>query len=74
MDAPDIRWKTLSSANHGDHGAEEHSDEPYGEDDFMQAVREGRTPSGAELSKDMPRWRITHEDLRDLIAFLKTFD
>lgn len=74
MDAPDIRWDTLSSSEHGGHDeADEDAEElPYDEETFMRALREGITPGGERLSRNMPQWEMSDEDVEDLIAFLKT--
>lgn len=77
MDAPDIRWSTLSSEAHGGHdGGDEHSESEiaYDETAIARAVTEGITPGGAVLTRDMPRWQIGEADLQDLIAFLKTLE
>ena len=77
MDAPDIRWSTLSSEAHGGHdGGDEHSESEiaYDETAFARAVTEGITHGGAVLTRDMPRWQIGEADLQDLIAFLKTLE
>jgi len=77
MDAPDIRWSTLASEVHGGHdGDKDRSDNgiAYDEAAFASAVTKGITPSGATLSRDMPRWQIGEADLQDLVAFLKTLD
>ncbi len=75
MDAPDIRWSALSSGEHGDHdddGGEDHGEAAYDQDDFFRAVREGIEPGGHTLSSDMPRWRMSDDDLTDLLHFLET--
>ena len=75
MDAPDIRWSTLTEAEHGGHGEpEEMEHPPYDEDSFKQAVTEGLNPGGERLDSDMPRWRMSDRDLDDLISYLKTLD
>jgi cytochrome c oxidase subunit 2 len=76
MDAPDIRWSTLTEAEHGDHGDEEDEMEhpPYDEETFKQAVTQGLEPGGDSLEPAMPRWRMSEQDLDDLIAYLKTLD
>lgn len=75
MDAPDIRWSTLSQAEHGEHGDEGEMDHPpYDEAAFKQAVTQGLNPGGARLDPAMPRWRMSEQDLQDLIAYLKTLD
>jgi hypothetical protein len=75
MDAPDIRYIALSSEadEHAEEGEDQHEDEHAGYDleDFRLAVIEGRHPTGAPLSSDMPRWRISDTDLADLFAYLK---
>ncbi len=75
MDAPDIRWSTLSSGEHGDHdddSDDEHSEGAYDQEDFFRAVREGIEPDGHTLSSDMPKWRMSDNDLTDLLHFLET--
>lgn len=71
MDAPDIRWETLSSPEHGGHDEADEDEEelPYDEASFMWALREGITPGGEQLSSDMPRWEMSDEDMEDLITF-----
>ena len=72
MDAPDIRFTALSSEEE-EHG-EEHGDEhgEYDLDSFRLAVIGGAHPDGDPLSRDMPRWRMSDQDLADLFDFLKT--
>ena len=75
MHAPDIRYIALSGEadEHAEEGEDQHEDEHAGYDleDFRLAVIEGRHPTGAPLSNDMPRWRISDSDLADLFAYLK---
>lgn len=75
MDAPDIRYAALS-AEAGEHTGgegEEHTegDSGYDLEDFRLAVVEGKHPDGTPLSRNMPRWQISDEDLSDLLAFLR---
>jgi mono/diheme cytochrome c family protein len=77
MQAPDIRWSTLSSGEHGEHGEDErtgegHAETAYDKEAFMRAVRQGLEPDGHYLSSDMPRWEMSDADLMDLISYLKT--
>jgi cytochrome c oxidase subunit 2 len=58
MDAKDIRWSTLESE--------------FDTQKFKLAVEEGKDPDGSMLSTDMPRWKMTDEDIADLIDYLKT--
>lgn len=77
FDAPDIRYSTLTSAEHGDEEegeASSHAMEhpPYTDGTIKRAIIEGIDPAGNPLESFMPRWRISDEDLDDLIDFLKT--
>jgi hypothetical protein len=77
MDAPDIRLSTLEGESH-ESGIEEedHSDllDEYDIDTFRQAVVDGEHPDGTRLDRDMPRWKLTDQDLEDLFAFLQTLE
>jgi hypothetical protein len=73
MDAPDIRFVTLSNEA-DEHGDDEHGDE-HGEYDleaFRRAVVDGKHPDGDALSREMPRWRMDDKDLADLFMFLES--
>ena len=76
MDAPDIRWSALESEadeGHGDESSgakDEHAD--YDIETFQMAVVEGKHPDGKPLKADMPRWKMSDEDLRDLVGYLKS--
>lgn len=75
MHAPDIRWSALSGDHHHEEGEEEaHEDhhEDYDFEDFRNAVEYGKHPNGDELSMDMPRWRMSDADLKDLMNYLKS--
>lgn len=69
--APDIRYGTLTAAEHEDHG-EEHP--PYTRSLIERAIPEGLDPAGKRLHWAMPRWRISDRDLDDLIEYLKALD
>jgi cytochrome c553 len=73
MDAPDIRYSALSgeSEEHAG-GMEGHGDEGYTLEMFKMAVVEGKHPDGEPLSSEMPRWKMSDQDLADLFEFLKT--
>lgn len=73
MEAPDIRWSSLTGDEHteaGGHG--DHAE--YDQDSFKAAVREGIDPGGDPLSRDMPRWRMSDADLHDLMDFLQSLE
>jgi hypothetical protein len=73
MEAPDIRYKALSSET-GEHAGEgeggEHGE--YTLEDFRKAVVDGEHPDGQPLDRDMPRWQMSDQDLADLFEFLKS--
>ena len=76
MGTPIIRWTALSSGH--DLGGAGHSDseqehlEAYTLENFRNAVENGKHPDGDEFSKDMPRWKMSEAELRDLMDYLKT--
>jgi cytochrome c oxidase subunit 2 len=76
FDAPDIRYRTLTSPEHGEEGTEASSHDmehpPYTDETIKQAITKGIDPAGHPLKSFMPRWRMSDEDLDDLIDFLKT--
>lgn len=47
---------------------------PFDERSFVRAVREGVDPDDNELAVAMPRYKISPEDLADLVAYLKRIE
>jgi mono/diheme cytochrome c family protein len=74
MYAPDIRWSTLSEeeSEHREEEGHEHEHGEYTLEMFKMAVIKGKHPDGKPLKKEMPRWRMSVEDLADLADFLKS--
>ena len=78
MDAPDIRWSALTEEEHGAEGGHDEGGgaqmehPPYDENTFKLAVTQGVDPAGEPLDPDMPRWRMSDQDIQDLIEFLKS--
>jgi len=73
FEAPDIRYESLISGEHGEgHGEEEAA--PYTDEDIKRAITEGVEPDGESLEWPMPRWTMSDDDLDDLLEFLKTLD
>lgn len=72
MDAPDIRWSTITAeaASGGEHGRSGEYDLAA----FRRAVVEGQHPDGQPLSDLMPRWKLSDRDLADLVTFLQSLD
>ncbi|MBN2075182.1 MAG: c-type cytochrome [Dehalococcoidales bacterium] len=77
FETPDITWERLTSADHHEegNGEEEHEEHPpYTEDTIRQAITKGVNPAGEPLDEEMPRWRMSQQDLNDLIDFLKILE
>jgi cytochrome c oxidase subunit 2 len=72
FDAPDIRYGTLVSGEHGEE--DEHEHEPWTDATIKQAIMQGVEPNGEPLNWPMPRWTMSDQDLDDLLEFLKTLD
>ena len=68
FDAPDIRFKTLSSQAM----AEDHP--PYTVATLERAITQGVDPAGNPLQAPMPHWSMSQADLNDLIAYLKSLN
>ena len=68
----DIRYHHLLEEEHEEEGEEEHP--PYTDELIKQAITLGLNPAGEPLDPTMPRWRMSEQDLNDLIEFLKTLD
>ena len=73
--APDIRYGELTSASHSEEEEGEHGEHPpYTDETIKRAITQGVDPGGESLDWMMPRWRMTDEQLNDLIVYLKTLD
>lgn len=77
FEAPDITWDNLTQVE--DHeeepGREQHEDHPpYADDTLKRAITEGVDPAGEPLDEVMPRWRMSEQDLSDLLGFIKTLE
>jgi len=75
--APDIGYRVLASKEHMHQEAEEaqtHEMEhpPYTDETLKRAITAGLDPAGNPLNQYMPRWKMSDDDLNDLLAFLKT--
>ncbi|HUV74627.1 MAG TPA: cytochrome c [Anaerolineae bacterium] len=63
----DIRYHHLTEEEHEE--GEEHP--PYTDELIKRAITLGLDPAGEPLDLTMPRWRMSDQDLDDLIEFLK---
>ena len=77
FDSPNITWHVLiqeeeheEQTGQGEH--EEHP--PYTEETLKRAITEGVDSAGERLDDEMPRWRMSKQDLDDLVEFIKTLD
>ena len=69
-DIPDIRYSALTSVR-----SEEGTSVPaWTDDDIRRSIRDGVEPSGQRLKAPMPRWRMTDQQLNDVIGYLKELD
>ena len=85
FDSPNITWHVLTQEEEHEEGHEEgHEEEPgqgeheehppYTEVTLKKAITEGIDPAGERLDDEMPRWRMSEQDLEDLVEFIKTLD
>jgi len=77
FDAPDIRYSTLTSPEHGEEEGKEASSydmehPPYTDETIKQAITRGIDPAGHALNSFMSRWQISDDDLNNLTSFIKT--
>jgi len=70
FEAPDIRYKTLTAKKMEHDQGEEHP--PYTDETIKRAITQGVDPAGKPLERPMPRWKMSDEDLNDLLDFLKS--
>jgi mono/diheme cytochrome c family protein len=68
---PDIRYETLTEEEHL-HGEGKDTHRRYSDELIKRAVRNGLDADGKTLDLMMPRYKITEEDLNELINYLKT--
>ena len=64
IDVPDITWPDLT-AHEMDHP-------PFTEETLKQAITQGLDPAGNPLEYAMPRWKMSEQDLNDLVSFIKS--
>ncbi|VVB84914.1 Uncharacterised protein [uncultured archaeon] len=57
--SPDIRYSVLTAGN-----------PPY-TDDLKRAITKGVDSEGKKLEPPMPVWKMSDEDMNDLIAYIK---
>jgi len=77
FDTPDITWDNLTQEEHHEEkpGEEEHEEHlPYTEETLKRAITRGIEPDGEPLDELMPRWRMSEQDLDDLVEFIKTLE
>lgn len=67
IQVPDIRYSTLSE----DHTEDGERVAGWTDGEIAAAIRDGVEPNGDELEPPMPRWRMSDQDVADVIAYLK---
>jgi cytochrome c oxidase subunit II len=70
FDAPDIRYRTLTSEGMSHGEGEDHP--PYTDETIKRAITQGVDPGGNSLKWPMPRWSMSDADLNDLLDYLKS--
>lgn len=66
----DIRWVALTRI-YQEKNKEGRRHPPYEEKDFKKAVTLGFDPGGNALNATMPRYRMSAQDMNDLLAYIK---
>ena len=77
FDSPNITWHVLTQEEEHEEepGQGEHEEHPpYTEVTLKRAIIEGIDPAGERLDDEMPRWKMSEQDLDDLMEFIKTLD
>lgn len=67
---PNLRWHELTAALGPSHPSGRQRP-AYDDRTLRRAITMGLDPAGAELDSAMPRYRMSHEDCADLVAYLK---
>lgn len=69
--ATDITYDSLISGKHHRQVEGDEEEIPYSDETIKKAIAQGLDPSGKKFSRIMPRWKMTEEDLNELLAYLK---
>jgi cytochrome c oxidase subunit II len=64
VDVPNISWPELT--------AQDMDHPPYTEETLKRAIIQGIDPAGSPLKYPMPRWRMSDNDLNDLVNYIET--
>jgi mono/diheme cytochrome c family protein len=75
FNVPDITWDKLTGEEHHEEqeNGEQHEEHPpYTEETLKSAITGGINPAGEPLDEEMPRWKMSTQDLNDLVNFIKT--
>ncbi|MCG8381773.1 MAG: c-type cytochrome [Gammaproteobacteria bacterium] len=71
-------WKMApaltSTALLGDHEGDGHSHLSYTRESLKRVITEGFNPEGKSLDELMPRWKLSDDDLDDLVTYLLNDD
>ena len=69
----DVTWPALTNTHGHDHEYGR-SHPAFDEDSLARALIEGIDPAGNELDQTMPRYRMSDEDMADLLAYMKVIN
>ena len=71
--AGNMSWTFLTKPyGHTDDGGRKHP--PFTESSFARLLASGHDPAGNKLAVAMPTYRMSHEDMANLIAYLKVIE
>ena len=71
--AGSLRWTYLTKPyGHADEGARKHA--AFTESSFVRALTSGLDPAGNKLAVAMPTYRMSQDDMANLIAYLKRIE
>lgn len=73
LEPPDITWDELTKP-YGHKHSDGRSHGPFDPDSLIQTITQGVDPSGNKLHPAMPRYVLTPQDERALVAYLKVID
>ena len=77
FDVPSITWDNLTQEEYHEEkpGEDEHEEHPpYTKETLRRAIIKGIDPAGEPLDELMPRWRMSEQDLDDLVEFMVTLE
>ena len=69
-ETPSITYYDLTEEEHEVHEGGEEGHPPYTDETIKKAITDGIEPDGEELDPCMPKWKMSDEDVNDVIGYL----